>query len=346
MTTEELLLRYVEETDILSDEKSIMVILFGSRITGDYKESSDLDVLVIVPHEDGYFGREKRMIDGIPVETIFMSKSTMMRKIANEYWTGSKFLESVLLTGKVEKSLDGVWLDAVKEIKRLSEFKKDKQAFSSYWQEKLDQILYQYRHANGNEKKLYYFVFINLLRMMYHIMNNYSSITDWKFYQMYTNKEKAKLYKLDLPDEEFIDAMVKALENTDDMEETLKKLFHFVGYTDYEKEKRHVYIEEDWHRCLSKQEIEKELMYLGSNVAKVEEMLLLESKEAECCYFLLLEYMRDKTFYIGPKDTSGFDRIFKRALDTEGAEERIRVLEELLHELDKEYEFDYDDYSL
>lgn len=345
MTTDELFYRYAEETDILNRDKSIMVMIYGSRATGTNRESSDLDVLVIVPTEEEYFSREKKMIDGYPVETIFMSKSTLLKKIANEYWSCSKFIESVILEGEVKRSLNGVWLDAVDEINRLKKFKRKKQPFSQYWEKSLDEILYQYREAKGNEKKLYYFEFINILRMIYHIMNNYSNLTDWKFYQMYTSREKAKLYRLDLPDDEFIEAMIKAVE-TDNMDESLMSLFPFVGYKDYEKSKRMVHIEENWRRDLSKYDIEKKLMYLGNNVATVEDMLLTESKEANCCYYLLLAYMKNDTFYIGPKDTKEFDEVFKRAIDTEGSEERIRVLEELLHELDKEYDFDYDNYLL
>ncbi|MDE5630464.1 MAG: hypothetical protein K2G03_03575 [Bacilli bacterium] len=176
-------------------------------------------------------------------------------------------------------------------------------------------------------------------------MNNYSEITDWKFYQLYTNKEKARLYRLDLPDEELIDAMIKAV-NPDNMDESLESLFSFVGYTDYEKEKRSVVISKNWRKFLSKFDTDKRLMYLGKNVVTVEDMLLTERKEADCCYFLLLDYIEDNIWYIGPKDRSEFDKIFQRALDALGVEERIRVLEELLHEIDKEYDFDYDDYSL
>ncbi|MDE6141662.1 MAG: nucleotidyltransferase domain-containing protein [Bacilli bacterium] len=144
--------RYKEETDILSDDKSELVIIYGSRATEDYENSSDLDILVVVPGEDGHLRREKRFIDGIPVETIFLSKSTLMKKIKEEYWINSKFLESALTTGTVKKSLNGIYISALDEIKRLSEIKKDKQSFSIYWAEELDKILYQYRHSEGNEK--------------------------------------------------------------------------------------------------------------------------------------------------------------------------------------------------
>ena len=40
------------------------------------------------------------------------------------------------------------------------------------------------------------------------------------------------------------------------------------------------------------------------------------------------------------------DEVFKGTLDTNDVEERIRVLEALLHILDSGYSFDYDDYFL
>lgn len=343
MTTEELFLRYVEETDILNAEKSVFVTIYGSRVSGDYKDSSDLDVFVVVPGEEWCYHKEKRLIDGIPVETLFMDRNTMMKILVKEYWNDSTFLESIFTYGDVKRDLYGIQLAVIDEISKLKEQEKTGTEFC--WEEDLDRCLYMYRHTDGNEKKRHYYDFINALRIMYHYMHNYSEVVEWKFYQLYTNKEKAKRYCLELPDDEFIDAILNAV-NPDDMDESLENLFHFVGYTDYEKMNRRVRFHDKWKKCLSKHDTEKKLIHLGKNIEAVEGKLLTESIDADSCYFYLLNYIDNDIWYIGPKDRTEFDEVFKRALDAEGAEERIRVLEELLHILDNNYNFDHDDYYL
>lgn len=343
MTTDELYSRYVEETDILNREKSIFVSIYGSRATEDYKDSSDLDIFVIVPGEEWCFHRDKRLIDGVPVETLFMDKNTMMKILAKEYWNDSTFLESIFSYGIVKRDLYGIQLIVEDEISKLKEKKKTGTKFC--WEENLDRCLYMYRHTDGNEKKRHYYDFINSLRIMYHYMHNYSEVVEWKFYQLYTNKEKAKRYCLELPDDEFIETIIKAA-NPSNMDESLESLFHFVGYTDYEKVNRRVQFNDKWRKCLSLFEEEKKLIHLGRNIETVEDKLLTESADAESCYFYLLNYIDNEIWYIGPKDRTEFDETFKRALDAEGAEARIRVLEELLHILDNGRNFDHNCYYL
>lgn len=345
MDTNELFERYAEETDILSNEKSDLVIVYGSRVSDDYKDSSDLDVFVVVPGDEWFYHRDHRLIDGIPVETLLMDKNTLMKLLSKEYWNDSKFLESIMLTGEVKRDIKGMHSEILTEIKRLNEKIKEKSEFNESWQEDLDQCLYMYRSSSGNEKKRYYCQFVNFLRVIYHYMNNYSNVTEWKFYQLYTNKEKAQRYRLVLPDDKFIDAIIKAV-NPDNMDETLESLFPFVGYTDYEKENRYVDFPNKWKKCLSKFDTEKKIIFLGKNINIVEDKLLTESEDADFCYFCLLNYIENDIWYIGPKDRSEFDQVFKRALDETGSEERIRVLEELLHILDNGYNFDHDDYYL
>ena len=343
MTTDELFDRYDEETSILSNEKSDLVIVYGSRASDDYKDSSDLDIFVVVPGEDWCYHQDKRMIDGIPVETLFMDKNTMMKILKKEYWNDQAFLESIFFTGEVKKDLNGLEVEVKREIEELKKHEKTGMEFQ--WEDYLDECLYMYRNTSGNEKKMHYYSFVNILRVVYHYMHNYSEITEWKFYQLYINKEKAKRYRLELPDDAFIETILKAV-NPDDMDAAMESLIPFVGYTDYEKENRHVRINQKWRKCLSKNETERQLIHLGKNIETVEDKLLTESIDAECCYFCLLHYIDDVIWKIGPKDRSEFDDAFKRSLDAEGAEDRVRVLEELLHILDNGYNFDHDNYYL
>lgn len=350
MTTKELFARYAEETNILSNEKSLLVILYGSRITDEYRDASDLDIFVVVPGEDWCYHREKRLIDGIPIETLYMDKNTLSKVITKEYWNDDKFLESVFFTGQVEKDVDNTWLHMAFIFHDLESKKKEKQELCESWQEELDKCLYFYRHSSGNAKKLYYYKFINFLRYIYHYMNHFSDVTEWKCYQLYTNKDKAKRYRLDLPDDEFIAAFIKTL-NPDNMDEALESLYPFVGYTDYEKTHRYKYDSrladlDNWKRSLSKFDTEKKLIFQSKNIVTVEDKLLASTEDAEFAYYCLLNYLENNSWYVGPKDRTELESVFNLAVETNDTDTRIKLLEDLLHILEDGYKIDYDDYYL
>lgn len=346
ISTEELFNRYAEETDILNNKKSLAVIIFGSRTTDAYKNSSDLDIFVITPGKDFYLKHDKRFIDGVPVATLLMSKETLKKKILSSFRIGSALYKSIFSDGVVKKNANNIVEEMRGFVEELS-LKKQKRIedLKDGWREYLDRELYKYREASGNWKKLYYYQFINYLRIIYTYMNDLSDITEWKCFDVYTKKEKAAKYKLDLPLQDFIDFYISAL-NPTDMEKSMKSLFHFVNYKDYLENKRLVDIPIEYRKCLSKCDTEKELMNLGENVYKVEDKLLSDTEDSNFVYFQLLSYMKEKYLRIGPRYENNFEEQFQVALDTVGSEERIRVIEELFHTITASYEFDYDDYSL
>lgn len=346
ISTEELFTRYAEETDILSDEKSLAVILYGSRITDDYKDSSDLDILVITPDEDFSYKHDQRFIDGIPIETLFMSKENLKMKICVSSANGSTFYKSVFSNGVLKKNTNNIVEEIKKLIENLSLIKqKNIQGLKEPWKECIDQELFRYRHASGNWKQLYYYQFINCIRNIYTYMNDLSEIGECKCCDFYRNKEKAERYKLDLPSQDFIQSFLSAL-NPTDMEDSIKSLFHFVNYKDYLDNKRNVNIPKDYRESLSERETEDALMQLGKTVYKVEDKLFFETDDSNFLYFTLLSYMKNTYLDIGPRDKNNFEEQFQVALDTVGSEERIRIIEELFHTITASYEFDYDDYSL
>ncbi len=345
MEVNELFERYKEETDILSDDKSIAVILYGSRTRKNAKNGSDLDVFVVTSKEEWDYHKDKRLIDGIPMETLLVSKGYLDHLITQNYYTNSTFIESVFKTGIVKKDKESIVERTIKKIDELKENRKDDQPISAVWVEDLDEILYKYYNSFGNQKKLYYYAFINIVRTIYHMMYNYSNINDWKVYDLYTNPSKAHDYMLKLPDPKFIDAYLRAL-SAENMNAEIKKLSAFINYKSYLEEKRDVQVGIEIRKRLNQEDEIREVMFLGQNINTVEDMLLSENQASNCCYYSLLNYIKMCALSIGPDDLSEFDKLFLKAVDEEDTEMRINVLEELLHEVTKRYNFDYDDYTL
>ncbi len=344
---EELFNRYDEETDILNDKNSLAVILFGSRVTDSYKIGSDLDILIITPDKDDEYSRMGRIIDGIRIEIIKISKEVLIDDIKSEVGENSTFYESVLFNGVVKKNKNLI-VEEMKDIVEATKTKRKKRIMAKipdYCEEILDQELYKYHHASDDAKQLYYYTFINYLRLVYAKMNNLSDVPEWICFDIYTNEEKAKRYKSSLPTQEFINSFIATL-NPINMEESMKSLYHFVYYKDYLEDKRIVYIPKEYQRSLYKRDSERKLMYLGKIIYKVEDKLLLGTQDSSFVYFLLLDIMREIYMCIGPSEGNSFEEQFKVALSAVGSEERIHILEELLHTISFNYEFDFDDYTL
>lgn len=342
---EELFARYNEETDILNDTKSLAVILYGSMVNNAAHNGSDLDIFVIVPTVGPYYHREARLIDGYPIETLFFSPHSLRIQIKNDYINNRNFMESVFFKGIEKKNTHSIIESAQYLLTELKNINKEPLEHNEYWDYILDQLLYEYRRANGNYKKMYYYSFISNLRNIYHNLHNYSNITEWNCYSLYTNPKKAESYLLNLPDKKFIDTYIKALK-PDNMAVSLESLYPFVGYVDYEKKGRFPPTTVEYREKLTSEQINQTLMFLGKNIYKVENLLLMDSYDADFCYFELLTFMKMKSLSIGPTDLSIFNMLFDQAINTTGGQERIEIIEKLFHEINKDYEFDYDDYSL
>lgn len=347
MEIDELYERYKEETDIENDSKSLAVIIYGSRTRENYKNGSDLDVLVIIPpvpdNKQAYF-HESRLIDGIPVETILLTFEALKKSIISYFWDNNSLYESVFNTGIVKKDKSGIVPFIQTMIKDLRERNvlKDSELNES-WQIEITTRLEKYRSASGDYKKYCYSNLIEAVREIYHFMHNYSEIPVWKVYDIYSNPIKFEdEYKLVLPPENFRNDFLEAL-HFYDMDKHIENLFSFIGFT---KKNEKNDLSMHYRPSKSKYQISDILMHLGKNVYKVEDALLYNSPASDFLYFQILYFLYDSCWSIGPKDMHEFEEKFMLAMSIKDSEERISYVEELFHIVNSEYEFDYDNYSL
>lgn len=367
LSTEELFDRYNEETDILSNDKSVAVILYGSRTTNSYKPTSDLDVFVVVPDNKKSHGRSQRFIDGVLVETFEVTTNTLGRLLYDDIMDHNTFYESVFKNGIVKKDnsniVDGV-LKFIKQYKNTEQevkvvdgkitFVNKKRTQNSMkkldpeWISQLDEYLYLYHSSNGGEKTYHYYEFIEYLRTVYLHMNDLPETVDSITYDLYTDENKAERYLVELPSSDFIDCFIKAMRPTD-MNESIKELSSFIGYKDYRQENRNVEIQEKHQKCSlfeDTRDIFINLLYLAKDVDKLETKLIKNAYDTDYYYYNFLHFSYRKYIDSPYVDESLFKDKFKLALEAFDMDSRINAVEEIFHVFNKDKNFDYCDYSL
>lgn len=352
MGINELIERYCEETNILEDKNNLVVFFYGSRTTNHFTNSSDLDVFVIT--EVGKTIKKSQLIDGIHTETTFISNENLKKDIVRQMNNFNFYYESIFNTGIVRKDSD-----YLAEAYKLSVEDYKKQVFSCDWLksngklssvaiERIYPVLVKYKGANSDSKKLYYYELLGWIRSAYELMYNLPSIHFLKVYDLYSNPVYAQeQYKMELPSVEFRSLFLNAICSSENMDESLKLLFNMIGYKwDYNYNIEEKVEEKQNIKMKNEVEILNRLVHLNHWVYKVEDMLLKNSLDKEYCYFILLGVLRENYPMLCGEDIDAFNLKIEQAINATDVQERIDVLEELLHLMDYQYDLDYDDFTL
>lgn len=348
ITTEELFDRFNEETDILSDKKSLAVILYGSRISNNFKDSSDLDILVIVPDDCKYFEKSQRLIDGVPVEVLSMTTKALVRFMYDDIMNKATFYENIFKNGIVKKDKTDIVSEVSRFMDRYRITEVRKQKLDSDWIMKLDEYFYYYNNNEGVSKKYCYFNMIEYLKSVYLFMNDLTETPEYLTYDLYTNGEKTQNYGCHLPTDDYKSTFLEAM-NPVNMDESIEKLSSFVGYENYLKrgvepklKERHqkVTLGEDTRMYYSA------LILLAKNIDHLEDRLIKNTSDIEYYYFNSLEYFYMKYLEFTSVNEDDFLEYFNEAMNATGVDERIEALEKLFHVFSVDREFDYSDYSL
>lgn len=334
METSQLIERFLEETDYQSNKDIMLMMAYGSRVTGFSTDASDLDILIIT--SDKHEARISRFVDGIPIEISIIPIDRAEHEIVFSNMTRSAYFDSVLKTGIVLVDNFDTY-DNLCELlnQKVSRSKKVTHQIS----EEAECHIFDFLYKKGQEK-VHYYSGLEALRKIYHAQNGYSNIQSPKVYDLYTNLEKAKKnYHLKMPDDGFIKIFLSALREKDHKRRT-KFLLYFYGLIEKPKDKLSTYDE-----YMSDIDITRRLIYLNKAVCKCEDMLLREDPYGNALYYILLS---DILKFAGSiyEDVNEIERLYEFAIDADDVESRIRSLEKLFCRADRRYRIDYDDYSI
>lgn len=213
------------------NEEIIGAILGGSYATGNYTESSDIDISIITSN-DNYKKRGNIIIDDIMVEFFINPISELKKYMEDDYNNRHRLSTSNLIgNGKIIFAKD----DSIVELQKvaLSYFDKDfpepnevsvkckKYACWDAYDELKDKV------KKNESYNLNYFVLLQELVDCYYYSNNIASVPISKLEQILRNKEYAKKYNLkNEPTDEFKDLVLACIDTISI--DKISKLYKYV----------------------------------------------------------------------------------------------------------------------
>lgn len=341
MSNDELIKRYLEETGCLENDSNLLIMAYGSRIYKHENQNSDLDVLIVTSSR-GYY-RETQLIDGIEVETTIISIEELYNSMASALIENNSYYDSIFKNAYVIRDDMNLLLNFQTF---LEDSKKSRKKRSNHIPPKMLWDLYEMVNCcleyTDNWREYYYVNALELIRIIYSLKGNYSSINMAKFYRMYSDISYARdYYALSLPPKAFIDDMLNAI--SDCSNENLSKLLKYIDYdnTDFDNLS---YM--DSYQLQDIVRIKSILIHMNKMVLKVEDMLLNNSNEASYVYLVVLDSLKKFYLEIYGGISDEFNIAFINAVEEKDIEKRIKLLEKLFNLLEGVFAFDYQDYCL
>lgn len=344
MPIEELIERYCEETSVLEDKNSALVVFYGSRVTGTSKPSSDLDVFIV--SYNGPNLKRALIIDGIKTETEIVPLSLIYDTLLAARDDNNAYFSSVFNTGKVVKNdfetfenIKAYWED-ITTGKILCANNNPVKMLDSIKRRYCD-----YRDADGVLKEYYYYNLIELMRCAYHSIYKYQDINLTKVYDFYKHPEEiSKNYHITLPPESFRTLYLQAITSLEYCDAVIQEMLDllgvkvdfFYGHT----------IDKITGGLKANYQIQNLLISINKRVCKLEELLMYDHPAKDLVYYVTLYGLKKCYLDLNYDIDDEFEKLFTRALVSKDNNERITLIEELFAFINQDKTFDYDDYVL
>lgn len=338
MSLKELINKFLERTGYLEDNKVLAIVVYGSRVKGNNKESSDLDILIIADKNRNY--KAGITIDGIKIDCNIYSFNDLSDIAYDKRLSNNSYFESVLKNGMIIKD-SGVLEELEYTLEDIKTIKLRKRKLSL---EIFSELKDMYDNFLDTKLIFWYFNILETLRMTYNYLRNCSYISMVKVYDVFLNSDFYKdAYKLKLPESNFISLFLESVTVLDfDMQvKILNSIMDDLGIdidgeVDYENDKEYFY---------SDDEIKQELLVIYNKVEKAIEFLSSSHPYANYSYSVLLRQI--DMFYQGiyKQSHTKIDEAIKK-IDSSSNEEKIKILKEIFGIVEKDYHFDYGNYML
>lgn len=329
---------FINDAHLKSNKDILVVILYGSYVNGSNNDKSDVDMLFVINGTDNY--RICKVIDGIHLDIYALTVSEIERQIVYERANGNQYIESVLVCGQVILNRDKIF-EYLRSIlsANIVRFKRNiNPSYASLVVERVENFM---GNVENNDRE--YYVALDYLRNLIHVVLNASTIPDLKVYKLYTNVDLAEnFYRLKMPNEEFRNLFIEALSITS-YQDRKKILAKFLTYltgirigdpVDY------------GNSPLSVKEMEKIAISLKHLIETTENNLINGTPYAEALYNLtldkLIKFSVHAYFYI----PDSVRDVLNYASKTQDKEARIKCLEEIFGLVTSKYKINFNDFVL
>ena len=198
--------KFLEKTGYIEDDNILAIVVYGSRVTRKYKDTSDLDIFIITSRKTSYKGM--MIIDGIKIDYNIYAERKLFQKALEERENNNSYFSSILKTGQIIKNKNGI-LESLSIFLEKIEIPQDKKRLSHHFKTELQKL---YEFFLTTKEDFWYYNLLEKLRIAYSYLKNYSYISMIKVYDIFLNSEEyEKIYDLNLPDKNFMAIFLKGV---------------------------------------------------------------------------------------------------------------------------------------
>lgn len=237
MNYREALNKFIDEMGYLKDEEVEGIIFYGSFHTGTANEFSDIDIMVLF-NDDSDINQIKgfRNVNGIQVEYFERTVSKIYERANSDYMKCEDSLLSIVgygevifdRNGKVKELIDYV----IEKYQRpLPGYNKHEAIYQIASINKAVNAVEELRVQNDPYFDNFYYLTVERVRDFYHKLKGFSNLSQTKIYKLYTNEVLQKAQHKKVPEREFIELFMRAIENELPKEEKVKRIKEFFDYT-------------------------------------------------------------------------------------------------------------------
>lgn len=236
MNYREALNKFIDEMNYLKNEDVEGIIFYGSFHTDTYNEFSDID-LTILFNDDSDANQIKgfKMVNGIQVEYYERTISKLYERANSDYMKCEDSLLSIVGYGEVIFDRNGKVKDLVEYVKEkysrpLPCYTKHEALYQLMSVRKATLALEELKAQNDPYFENFYFLTVEKIRDFYHKLKGFSNLSQTKIYKLYTNEKLQQAQHKKIPEREFIELFLKAIEEGTTKDEKIKRINKLYDY--------------------------------------------------------------------------------------------------------------------
>lgn len=237
MNYREALNKFIDEMNYLKNDEVEGIIFYGSFHTDTYNEFSDIDLMVLFD-DDSYANQIKgfKTVNGIQVEYFERTISKIYERANSDYMKCEDSLLSIVGFGEVIFDRNGKVKDLIDYVKgkysrALPGYTRHEAIYQIASIRKAVLATEELRVQNDPYFENYYFLTIERIRDFYHKLKGFSNLSQTKIYKLYTNEKLQQAQHKKVPEQEFINLFIRAIEEGTSKEEKVKRANEFFNYT-------------------------------------------------------------------------------------------------------------------
>ncbi len=237
MNYREALNKFIDEMNYLKNDEVEGIVFYGSFHTGTANEFSDIDLMILFD-DDSYANQIKgfKTVNGIQVEYFERTISKIYERANSDYMKCEDSLLSMIGFGEVIFDRNG-------KVKELIDYVKEKYSrpLPGYTRHEAIYQIASIRKAVLATEELrvqndpyfenYYFLTVERIRDFYHKLKGFSNLSQTKIYKLYTNEKLRQAQHKKIPEQEFINLFIRAIEEGTSKEEKIERVNQLFDYT-------------------------------------------------------------------------------------------------------------------